>query len=778
MKTMLEPMKTSSAAKSFEPPASFIALEAKSAAVATMPPIQAVAMFDEDARNDGTLAIALMLTRKCNMTCAHCSVESSPHIKTQPSDEELLQVVRDAAKSGAFAVQLTGGEPMLREPLVMRLLEECRALGMGATLTTNAFWGKSPEAAAQKIKALNDAGVGRLTISYDRFHAEFQGPEPAVNIIRAAEELDLPLTISLNLTRTVDDDLTALVAPFEKFRRLQMRFYDVQPVGRARDMEGTLRQETGGFCTACRVPTVTDDGRVTACNGPAYFSAPSSPLIVGSLSENTFAELMEKHRSDPILDTIRTFGPERLGRELGQTPGFEDFAFHESYSGMCDLCLHLTSQPQAMAALHERLSQSRPTAERIAAQYVMNAARRGQGELNRDYVNALGACRVFLRAALEPAENWAEEAERVLGRADLDWNHQALHLMRCGLSLPLQNALGETALSRWAPPFFIERLRRQALNDTFRQVTQRQALEQIAQAIREVGTRGVLLKGTAMMAIDDELAASGIEYSKRIPNRSCGDVDLYIPRGQAIEVREKLLQRGFKDVEAAGDDMTAWHQLPQMAYRGALIEIHQELQPDFCGLPEREMLRHTRLLQSEKLRGLQTLDAEAMLLYSAVHLSKHLFAHGLKTAWDFVWLMDRFPDLDWNRVANMARRTGMNRGFWVPVCVLCRELAIPFPESFLKRAPRDRLERKMETLAHRHLFGTTSFVFEGNPWICQALYAMLSDSWRHRLRVGWRLMFGKESRRLRRERQQNDSAYGHNHLQKLRTALAKWRQLR
>ncbi|HVF85732.1 MAG TPA: nucleotidyltransferase family protein, partial [Abditibacteriaceae bacterium] len=594
----------------------------------------------------------------------------------------------------------------------------------------------------------------------------------------AAEEQDLPLTISLNLTRTVDDDLTALVEPFEKFRRLQMRFYDVQPVGRARDMEGTLRQEISGFCTACCVPTVTDDGRVTACNGPAYFSAPSSPLIVGSLRENTFAELVEKHRSDPILDTIRTFGPSRLRRELQQTPGFEDFPFHESYSGMCDLCLHLTSQPQAMTALYERLSQSRPTAERIAAQYVMNAARHGDGELNRDYVNSLGACRVFLRAALEPARDWADEAERTLGRADLDWSHQALHLMRCGLSLPLQNALGETALSRWAPPFFIERLRRQALNDTFRRVTQRQALEQIAAAIREVGTRGVLLKGTAMMAIDDELAASGIEYSKRVTNRSCSDVDLYIPRGQAISVREKLLQRGFKDVETAGEDMTAWHQLPQMVYRGALVEIHQELQPDFCGLPEREMLRHARSLQSDALQGLQTLDAEGMLLYSAVHLSKHLFAHGLKTAWDFVWIMDRFPSLDWNRVANLARRTGMNRGFWVPVCVLCRELAIPFPASFLKRAPRDRRQRKMETLAHRHLFGTTSFVFEDNPWICQALYAMLADSWRHRVRLGFRLVFGKESRRLRHERQKNDPSYGHSHLQKLRGALVKWRQLR
>ena len=146
---------------SFNPPNAFIALEPKT----TVAPPQSVsasvpknlAMPDESVRGDNILVVALMLTRRCNMTCGHCSVESSPHIKAQPSEEELVQVVRDAASIGATTVQLTGGEPMMREEIVMRLLAECRALGMNAALTTNGFWGKSPAKAAQKVKALCEA---------------------------------------------------------------------------------------------------------------------------------------------------------------------------------------------------------------------------------------------------------------------------------------------------------------------------------------------------------------------------------------------------------------------------------------------------------------------------------------------------------------------------------------------------------------------------------------------------------------------------------------------
>src|SRR5512144_613680 len=69
--------------------------------------------------------VSLMVTRRCNMQCGHCSVESGPGIKAEPGEAELLRYVREAAAAGVRSVRLTGGEPMLKAALVRRLITEC-----------------------------------------------------------------------------------------------------------------------------------------------------------------------------------------------------------------------------------------------------------------------------------------------------------------------------------------------------------------------------------------------------------------------------------------------------------------------------------------------------------------------------------------------------------------------------------------------------------------------------------------------------------------------------
>jgi len=169
-----------------------------------------------------------------------------------------------------------------------------------------------------------------------------------------------------------------------------------------------------------------------------------------------------------------------------------------------------------------------------------------------------------------------------------------------------------------------------------------------------------------------------------------------------------------------------------------------------------------------------TLGAEGMLLHSAIHLSKHLFSHGLKTAWDFVWLLDRFPQMDWNRLEMWVKKTGMRRGFWVPVRVLASELSIAFPAEFL--AKRQRTNGRKTGNHHRKPFVWHQQICNGR----QSL-GLPGIVWR----TVWRLwFFGKYSRELRRERKQKsqtlkttNSPPGLSRWRKLRVALAKWRQL-
>jgi len=346
----------------------------------------------------GAVAIAVMVTRRCNMACAHCSVESSSRIRKQPTEEEMEGVVRQAADAGISSILFTGGEPMLREALVIKLMTMAKNFGIASALTTNGFWGKTLPGARKTLAAMRKAGLGFFTLSYDRYHAEFQGPGPAKNILRAAEELKVPMNV--NVTRVADDaDIASLLAPFEGSKHARTRFYDVQSVGRAKDIPPeTMRGKIDGSCNAATIPAVTDDLRVTACNGPAYFQPETSSLAVGSLREHSLETLLKKHRDDPILQTIRLFGPSRLKAELSAIPGFENFPWKKAYSGLCDLCLHINSDAAASVALRERLSDPKLTAERTARQLVVDGVAT-RGESGRDFANGSGAARVWMNGA-------------------------------------------------------------------------------------------------------------------------------------------------------------------------------------------------------------------------------------------------------------------------------------------------------------------------------------------------------------------------------------------
>jgi hypothetical protein len=657
-----------------------------------------------------------MVTRRCNMRCGHCSVESGPDVRGEPSERELLDRVRHAAAGEVRSINLTGGEPMLRPRTVLRLVRAARRLGVATSLTTNGSWGRTADRARRGVRALRRAGLGSLAVSVDRYHDEFQGPTPALLIARAAEEAGLPVRISL-VVPAGEDGLTPLVAPFEGLQGTRLRFYGLQPVGRARDLPSdTMGGAVDGFCSACAVPAVTDDGRLTACNGPAYFAAGTSPLVVGSLRKETLGALLERHRQDPILDTIRTFGPTRLRDELRALPGFERFPFRARYLGICDLCLHVTSDPAAVAALRERLEDPGLAAERRAAWLVIQDSRR-RGELNPHRINGPAAGRVFLRAAAEPEARWTDETPRVLARPDVDWKRWATYLAACGLARPLAPALGNPELARWAPAFFTETLRAAAVREGILELVQRDVLREVGIGLGAIGARGVLLKGMA-------LALRTREQGISVPPRATGDLDVYVGPRHGPALRRRLLELGFSGAPDARP--TSTHHLAPVALRGVLVEIHTRLTAPHWGLPEAEMLARARPAAS--VERIDTLDPEGLLLHAVVHCAQHCFSHGLRAAWDILAILRANPDIDWDRLARWVRGMRAPRAFWVPAAVLSGELGLALPADFLRGVPRDRLERDLEAVAGRRLFRVAERVDELDPLSRNALLLLLHDS--------------------------------------------------
>jgi MoaA/NifB/PqqE/SkfB family radical SAM enzyme len=326
-------------------------------------------------------SIALMVTRRCNMKCGHCSVESGPDIRVEPTERELLDHVRQAAVADVRGNNLTGGEPMLRPRTVLRLVRAARRLGVLTSLTTNGSWGRTAARARRGVRELRRAGLASLVVSVDRYHDEFQGPMPALLIARAAEEVGLPVRISL-VVPACQDGLGPLVATFDGLRSTRLRFYPLQAVGRAQGLPTeTMGEAADGFCAACAFPAVTDDGRLTACNGPAYFAPDTSPLIVGSLREETLGTLLARHRQDTILDTIRV--RPRTPRDSSDASRVQRFPFRARYRGICDLC------PTSRRPSRRRRPRPQAMAERRAAWLVIRPA--GSGRAQPRYINGPGA---------------------------------------------------------------------------------------------------------------------------------------------------------------------------------------------------------------------------------------------------------------------------------------------------------------------------------------------------------------------------------------------------
>ena len=714
--------------------------------------------------------VAVMLTRRCNMSCSHCSVESGPRVKVEPAEAELVATINAIADAGLMSVQLTGGEPMIREKLVFDLLRLAKSRGLACTMSSNGFWGKKPATAWRKVRALKRAGLDRITISYDRYHAEFQGPEPALNIARACEWYDVPLNINITRVRN-DPELSSLVAPFEQRQKLKMRFYDVQVIGRARQLPiAEMRGEVSGFCNACCTPAITDDGRVTACNGPAYFLKDDSPLIIGSLKDRPLHELLEQHTEDPVLETIRRAGPERLLRELEEAGVTREIGIRSTHAGMCDLCLDINSNPAAVAILRERLSGSKGQAELTARRLVLKRGS-SEGAIGLQYANGPGAAKLWLDGASGRIEQFDGRAERILGRADFDWNRRAEYLVSCGMARAVAGILEHVALRRWAPSFFIERLQEAAMRAGFYDLAQREVLRRLSETLCSLGASAVLLKGAALMAIDE----FGVGPKGAIPRRAAGDIDIWVDPADALRFRDALLAAGFKGERVA--ERTGPHHLAPVKMNGVMVEIHTRIMPAFWGLPESAMLE--RAVRVEGLPSISTLDLEGMILHALTHSSAHIYSHGIRAAWDVAWLRERYPALDVARLLSWVDELAMPRSFWVPARALAKSL-VALPPELMGHAPSDERQRRLERVADFRFYTAVEGAFDLNPISKNGFFILMHDSAYGRVRHVASL-FGRDERESRRSAaqraKQRDIAEGRSVLAvQLREGMTHWKQ--
>ena len=165
----------------------------------------------------GTCCALLEVTRRCNLRCRFCFADGGSE-NNDPGLDELKEAVRDIVRQcGKVLLQLSGGEPTLRDdlPELVRFAKEAGCSYV--QLNTNGIRLAQDPAYAE---ALRDAGLDIVFLQFDGtrddvYEALRGRPllETKLEAIRVCAALRVGVTLVPTVVRGVnDDDLGALIA--------------------------------------------------------------------------------------------------------------------------------------------------------------------------------------------------------------------------------------------------------------------------------------------------------------------------------------------------------------------------------------------------------------------------------------------------------------------------------------------------------------------------------------------------------------------------------------
>jgi len=117
-------------------------------------------------------ALQVHPTRRCNLRCPHCYSDSGPDVAERLGEGLLLRVLADAAALGYRVVSVSGGEPLLYEPLP-RVLRAAHPEGLATTVTSNGL-------------LLDAARLERLAPHLDLLALSLDGPPESHGEMRGA----------------------------------------------------------------------------------------------------------------------------------------------------------------------------------------------------------------------------------------------------------------------------------------------------------------------------------------------------------------------------------------------------------------------------------------------------------------------------------------------------------------------------------------------------------------------------------------------------------------
>jgi pyrroloquinoline quinone biosynthesis protein E len=173
------------------------------------------------------------LTYRCPLRCPYCSNPTDyPRHADALGTEDWLRVFREAEALGVVQLNLTGGEPLLREDLE-KLVEGARALDLYTNLITSGI-----PLARERLATLKKLGLDNVQVSIQDVTraasdhiAGIRAFDRKLEVARWVKELGFPLTLNVVLHRQNLDHVAEVVALAESLHADRLELANTQYLG-------------------------------------------------------------------------------------------------------------------------------------------------------------------------------------------------------------------------------------------------------------------------------------------------------------------------------------------------------------------------------------------------------------------------------------------------------------------------------------------------------------------------------------------------------------------
>lgn len=258
--------------------------------------------------------LGFSVTKACPLRCSHCSVSADPklgHTTYPPSfTVKVVSEMPDIASAGIRYIDFTGGEPVLAEDFVTNVAKAAKSVGIQTGIVTAAHWAFNREKAKKTIEKFID--IDGWDISTDVYHLDFVSLEKvqlAYDLLKHEYGKAPLIRVAYHEPFTEED--CKLILQLDQLFGRDIGFQPIGPVGRARsfvdDGAATPDSYDKSPCPSTGL-LIQPFGIAVSCCAPLSHEDYDHPLRLGNAFQEPLAIIINRWRTNPLLQTIRLWG--------------------------------------------------------------------------------------------------------------------------------------------------------------------------------------------------------------------------------------------------------------------------------------------------------------------------------------------------------------------------------------------------------------------------------------------------------------------------------------